>query len=160
MSELRIRRALESDAKMIADFNRAMALETENKILDSETIVSGVKRIFQTPQYGFYLVAELPDESDDNPIVGCLLVTYEWSDWRNGMFWWIMSVYVVPEARRRGVYSSLYQRVVQLADEDQGACGIRLYVERENTRAQKTYTSLGMHKTNYNLYETEFGKTS
>jgi len=159
MSELRIRRAIKSDATIIADFNRATALETENKELDSETIISGVKRIFETPQYGFYLVAELPDEAGDNSVVGCLLITYEWSDWRNGMFWWIMSVYVAPGARRRGVYSSLHQHVVRLAGEDQSICGIRLYVERENTRAQKTYASLGMHKTDYYLYETEFGKT-
>ena len=159
MSELRIRHALESDAQRIADFNRAMALETENKILDSETIISGVKRIFQTPQYGFYLVAEGPSSSSGNPIVGCLLITYEWSDWRNGLFWWIMSVYVAPDVRRRGVYRSLYQHARQLASEDQSVCGIRLYVDRENIRAQKTYTSLGMHKTDYHLYETEFSKT-
>ena len=159
MSDLRIRHALESDAQLIADFNRAMALETENKILDRETIISGVKRIFQTPQYGFYLVAEGPVDSGGNSIVGCLLITYEWSDWRNGLFWWIMSVYVAPEVRRCGVYRSLYQHARQLANEDQNVCGIRLYVDRGNTRAQKTYAALGMHKTDYHLYETDFSKT-
>jgi ribosomal protein S18 acetylase RimI-like enzyme len=159
MSELCIRHALESDAQFIAEYNRAMALETENKILDPETVIQGVKRIFQTPQYGFYLVAERPVDSGGNSVVGCLLITYEWSDWRNGLFWWIMSVYVAPGARRRGVYRSLYRHARQLAGEDQNICGIRLYVDRENTRAQKTYASLGMFKTDYHLYETDFSKT-
>jgi ribosomal protein S18 acetylase RimI-like enzyme len=159
MSELCIRHAVESDAQFIAEYNRAMALETENKILDPETVIQGVKRVFQTPQYGFYLVAEGPVDSGGSSVVGCLLITYEWSDWRNGLFWWIMSVYVAPGARRKGVYRSLYQYARQLAGEDQNICGIRLYVDRENTRAQKTYASLGMFKTDYHLYETEFSKT-
>jgi ribosomal protein S18 acetylase RimI-like enzyme len=156
MSGVQIRRAVESDAQMIADFNRAGALESENKILDGNTVTQGVERVFQVPQYGFYLVAETLDETGAGSVVGCLLITYEWSDWRNGLFWWIMSVYVAPEARRRGVYSSLYRHARQLASDDQNVRGIRLYVDRDNTRAQKTYASLGMHKTDYYLYETEF----
>ena len=151
MTEVLVRRAVAADAQTIADFNQAMAMETEGKPLDNSVIRNGVKQVFSTPQYGFYLVAEI-----DNAVVGCLLITYEWSDWRNGLFWWIQSVYVAENARRRGVYKSMYKHVQHLANSETNVCGIRLYVERENKRAQRTYQSLGMYETDYNLYETEF----
>ncbi len=143
-----IRIAAAGDAAHIAKFNQAMALETERKYLDDETIQAGVKSLFERPGYGFYLVAEEAGE-----VVGCLLVTYEWSDWRNGVFWWIQSVYVVPEFRGKGLYRALYAEVKRLASERGGVCGFRLYVERENTRAQQIYEHLGMHEAPYLLYE-------
>ena len=100
---MQIRFATPNDATIIADFNKAMALETENKILNDDTILQGAQNLISQPQYGFYVVAEI-----DNEIVGSLMITYEWSDWRNGDFWWIQSVYVAPEFRERGVFRALY----------------------------------------------------
>ncbi|MEZ5392586.1 MAG: GNAT family N-acetyltransferase [Bryobacterales bacterium] len=103
------------------------------------------------PAKGFYLVAE-----EEGAVVGQLLITYEWSDWRNGVFWWVQSVYVRPESRGRGVYSTLYEDAVRRAREAGDVCGLRLYVERENRRAQRTYQKLGMRPTVYEMYETDF----
>ena len=110
----------------------------------------GVQHLLSTPTAGFYLVATQGDQP-----VGSLMITTEWSDWRNGTFWWIQSVYVPPEARRRGVYRALYEQVQALAATEPGVCGFRLYVERENAAARATYTSLGMSETSYRLYETD-----
>ena len=113
-----------------------------------EVITAGVKHMIENPQLGFYLVVEL-----DNGIQASLSVTYEWSDWRNGIFWWIQSVYVRPDYRRQGLYRELYTRVKELAEQEPLVCGYRLYVERENINAQKTYEAQGMHETEYKLYE-------
>ncbi len=102
MNNMKIRIASLKDAGVIAKFNRAMALETENKILDPEVLLQGVKSVLKKPELGFYIVAELNDK-----VVGCLMITTEWSDWRNGIFWWIQSVYIHPEHRREGVYSKM-----------------------------------------------------
>ena len=104
--------------------------------------------MIEDPQMGFYLVVEL-----DNGIQASLMVTTEWSDWRNGMFWWIQSVYVRPEYRRQGLYRELYQRVKELAEQESAVCGFRLYVEHWNTVAQKTYASLGMTEIGYKMFE-------
>ncbi len=151
--QLSVRKAFESDFETLVQFNIAMALETEQKHLSRSKIESGVKRLFQKPEYGFYLVAEA-----DRRIVGSLMVTKEWSDWRNGLFWWIQSVYVLPEYRRRGVYRSMYQKVGKMAKNHPEVCGSRLYVERENFAAQQTYTRLGMSKTHYIMFEELFRK--
>lgn len=145
---LRIRKAHAADADHIAAFNRAMALETEGKALIPELIAAGVRRLLAEPALGFYVVAER-----DGEVVGCLMVTNEWSDWRNGLFWWIQSVYVVQAWRRRGVYRRLYDFIRELAQGEPGVCGFRLYVEKENTTAQRTYSSLGMAPTDYLIYE-------
>ncbi|MEX1828545.1 GNAT family N-acetyltransferase [Luteibacter sp. CQ10] len=144
---LTIRAAAVDDADDIARWNIAMAWETERKALDPDTIGRGVRAVFAEPRRGFYLVAER-----DGVAVGCLLVTYEWSDWRCGDFWWIQSVYVTPEARRGGVFRSLYESVRSKA-EAAGAVGVRLYVETENERAQATYDGLGMERCHYYMYE-------
>jgi GNAT superfamily N-acetyltransferase len=144
---MKIRHAERGDMAAVAEWNAAMALETEQKRLDSEVLARGVAAVFDEPRRGFYLIAER-----DGHAVGCLLVTYEWSDWRNGDFWWIQSVYVVPEARRGGVFRSLYMDVAQRA-KDAGAVGLRLYVETENHRAQNTYRELGMEQCHYLMYE-------
>jgi ribosomal protein S18 acetylase RimI-like enzyme len=145
-----IRRGLANDGVTIARFNVAMALETESIELDPETVAAGVQRVLTTENLGFYLVAET-----DGKVVGSLMITYEWSDWRNGLFWWIQSVYVEPEYRRKGAFSQLYAAISQQAGHD-GAIGLRLYVEHENVRAQGTYRSLGMSETHYRLFERLF----
>lgn len=145
---LTIRKAERRDADAIARFNSAMALETEGKALLPERINPGVLRLLGDPSLGFYVVAE-----QAGSVVGCLMITNEWSDWRNGLFWWIQSVYIVPAARRQGVYRALYDFVRDLARADPGICGFRLYVEKENTAAQRTYSSLGMAPTDYLVYE-------
>lgn len=143
-----IRRASPRDAPAIADFNNAMALETEGRILSAEVVLAGVSRLLQTPALGFYLIAE----SDDKPIA-CLMVTHEWSDWRNGLFWWIQSVYVQAGWRRCGVYRSLYAFVRELALSEACVCGFRLYAEEDNAAAHATYLALGMARTGYRVYE-------
>ena len=149
--EIVIRLAAASDARTIAGFNAAMARETENLELDGERLLQGVQAVLDDPSKGFYLVAEI-----DGAVVGQLMLTFEWSDWRNGVFWWIQSVYVQPEARGRGVYKRLYREAVQRAERQGDVCGLRLYVERENERAQRVYRRLGMSPTAYRMYETDF----
>ena len=143
-----IRKAQARDADAIAAFNSTMALETEGRALQPQRIAAGVRRLLDDPSLGFYVVAEHAGSA-----VGCLMVTNEWSDWRNGLFWWIQSVYVVAPWRRRGVYRRLYQFVRELAAAQPGICGFRLYVEKENRIAQRTYAALGMAPTEYLLYE-------
>lgn len=145
---LTIRKAALGDADAIARFNSAMALETEGKALLPERVNPGVLRLLNDASLGFYVVAEREGE-----VVGSLMITNEWSDWRNGLFWWIQSVYVVPAARRQGVYRALYDFVRDMARADPGICGFRLYVEKDNTTAQRTYRSLGMESTDYLVYE-------
>ena len=135
----------------LVEFNRAMARESEDKGLDEVVLARGVRNLLGRSDEGFYLVAEY-----NGSLAGSLMVTYEWSDWRNGRFWWIQSVYVRPEFRRKGVYRALHERVRILAKNAKDACGIRLYVERENTGAMATYRNLGMSETHYRLYEEEF----
>jgi GNAT superfamily N-acetyltransferase len=145
---LAIRKATAGDAAAISRFNQAMALETEGKRLIAERVDAGVRRLIDTPSLGFYMVATQADE-----IVACLLVTHEWSDWRNGLFWWIQSVFVEQGWRRQGVYSSLYEHVQDLAAADPQVCGFRLYVEKDNVVAQQAYAALGMGATDYLIYE-------
>jgi ribosomal protein S18 acetylase RimI-like enzyme len=144
---LSIRPARPTDLPELVAWNAAMAWETEQRQLDRETLQRGIAGVFEQPQRGFYLIAER-----DGVAVGGLLVTYEWSDWRAGDFWWIQSVYVHPDARRCGVFSALYAAVAQRANAA-GAVGMRLYVETENSRAQATYEGLGMQRCHYAMYE-------
>jgi len=143
-----IRRATTDDAETIVRFNRQMAEETEDKRLDPATVRNGVRAVFDGADRGFYLVAER-----EEAVVGALLVTYEWSDWRNGWFWWIQSVYVQPEARRTGVYRALHRAVRRRARAADEVCGLRLYVERGNAAARTTYEALGMTEASYRMYE-------
>jgi GNAT superfamily N-acetyltransferase len=146
-----IRSATLADVATLADFNSAMALETESKRLEPAVVRAGVRAVLDHPESGFYLVAEHRGD-----VIGCLLVTYEWSDWRNGRFWWIQSVYVRRDHRRRGVFRRLYADVLRRARIRTDVCGIRLYVERDNQAAQQTYRQLGMIQTPYLVYEQEF----
>ena len=136
------------DLQTIAEFQIAMAWETETLHLDREICQAGVRGLFQNPAFGQYYVAEI-----DGRVVGSTLVTYEWSDWRNGVVWWIQSVYVVPDQRRRGVYAGLYSRIRELAEADANVRGIRLYVDRRNVPAQEVYRRLGMDGDHYQVFE-------
>lgn len=152
MSNFTIRRATPADIPLLAGFNRAIARETEDFELKPEIITAGVTNFLARPELGFYLVAET--EADGAAaVIGSLMITTEWSDWRNSVFWWIQSVYVVAGYRRQGVYRGLYEHVKQLAADTPDVCGFRLYVERENEIAQATYRSLGMERTQYLMFE-------
>ena len=144
---MNIRLARIEDAEAMVEFNQAMALETESKHLDQEILRSGVQAAIADKDKGFYVVAE-----SDGRIVGGLMITYEWSDWRNAWWWWIQSVYVRPEARGQRIYSKLNHFVKERAIEA-GVYGIRLYVETENHHAQRVYEKLGMQKSPYYMYD-------
>lgn len=148
MDALVIRRAEPADAADIAAFNAAMAAETEALTLDPATVRRGVDGVFADPTRGTYWVAERVGR-----VVGCLLLTWEWSDWRARTFWWIQSVYVRPEDRATGVFTRLFEAIVREARAGGDACGIRLYVERDNARAKRTYTRLGMRGDHYEMLE-------
>jgi len=148
-----VRRATPEDLDTLVRFNAAMAEETEGKALELARLRSGVAALFQDPNRGFYLVAEIGGQ-----VAGQLLVTTEWSDWRNAFFWWIQSVYVAPVYRRRGVYRALHRYLQAEAQRHGDICGLRLYVERSNQVAQRVYSSLGMARSHYDLYEIEFSR--
>jgi len=150
---LQIRLARPDDASIIADFNIRMAMETEKLALDPSIIFPGVRAVFTDPSRGQYFVAEI-----GGSVVGCLMITHEWSDWRNGDIWWIQSVYVHADFRRRGVFSALYRHVEKVAAAT-GAVGLRLYMEEENGAAQQTYERMGMHVTHYRVLEQMFNRT-
>lgn len=146
--DILIRPGEERDIETLTRFNIALAHETENKRLRHDVVSSGVQLMLGHPERGFYVVAET-----DGTVIGSLMVTAEWSDWRDGFFWWIQSVYVEPGYRRKGIYRRLYEHVKTMAVERHDVCGFRLYVELGNTAAQATYASLGMRETNYRMYE-------
>jgi GNAT superfamily N-acetyltransferase len=145
---MNIRIAERQDAPAMVEFNQAMALETEGKKLNYEILKSGVEAVFDDEKKGFYIVAE-----EDEKIVGGLMITFEWSDWRGHWFWWIQSVYILPEARGKKIYRQLYDFVKEKARQQGDVCGFRLYVERENVNAQKVYEKLGMQSSHYLMYE-------
>jgi GNAT superfamily N-acetyltransferase len=151
MPDINIRRARPQDAEIIAKNNTAMAKETEDKHLDQKTLKTGVDEALSNPQHGFYLLAEKAGR-----VVGQTLITFEWSDWRNSDFWWIQSVYVDPDERKSGVFRALYEHVLKEAEADPKVCGLRLYVHRENRRAQSVYLSLGMDHAHYEMFEVDF----
>jgi GNAT superfamily N-acetyltransferase len=146
--KIMIRLASSSEIEALVEFNQAMAFETEGKHLDSDVLRRGVAAVFEDLAKGFYVVAE-----HDGTIVGGLMVTYEWSDWRNAWFWWIQSVYIRPEARGQRLYSQMYDFVKAKAAEADNVCGFRLYVETENKYAQLVYESVGMHSSHYLMFE-------
>ncbi len=145
---MNIRIAISADADSLVEFNKAMALETEGKELDEKVLRRGVDAVFGDEKKGFYVVAE-----EEAKIIGGLMVTYEWSDWRGCWFWWIQSVYILPEARGRQIYSRLYDFVKEKAAKEGNVCGFRLYVETENTHAQRVYEKVGMTASHYLMYE-------
>ena len=146
-----IRLALPDDWEAIAEFNSRLATETEGKSLIRETIANGVKMLLEDPRHGRYFVATVGTR-----IVGQIMHTSEWSDWRNGEIWWLQSVYVHPDFRRSGVFRALYDHVAKLAEKTPGVIGLRLYVEKHNSRAMEAYQSLGLAATGYTVMERFF----
>ena len=148
LPDMNIRRATIEDVSALAEFNMKMALETEAIELIPGVITAGVETMINNPAMGFYLVVE-----DDGALQASLMITTEWSDWRNGLFWWVRSVYVNQQYRRQGLYRKLYEQVKTLAEAENNVCGFRLYVEHDNYIAQETYRSLNMEETSYKLFE-------
>jgi GNAT superfamily N-acetyltransferase len=153
--DTKIREARVIDSQVIAEFNLRMAWETEQRRLDLERVGRGVAALLSDPAKGTYYVAEV-QKADRWSIAGQLLITYEWSDWRNGNFWWIQSVYVAEEFRAAGVFKALFHHVHALAKARADVCGLRLYVDAHNKRAQQAYERLGLKKTEYELFEMDF----
>ena len=149
-AKFRIRRADRRDLEWIAKFQVSMALETEELELDPDVVLQGAKYIFENPDTGFYVNAKLEDKP-----MGCLLVLKEWSDWRNAFVWWIHSVYISPEYRKKGVFSRMFEYIEKLAHES-GAKGLRLYVDKDNFSAKKVYSKLNMNCEHYELFEKMF----
>ena len=149
--EVTIRRAEPGDVPVLVEFNLEMARETEDKELDPMVLSAGVQGIFDRPDRGFYLIAETGGKR-----VGSLMVTTEWSDWRNGDFWWVQSVFVELEFRKRGIFRALYEEARKMAMAADGVCGCRLYVEKDNETAQAVYLRRGFHETHYRLFEDSF----
>lgn len=143
-----VRTATKEDIPVIAGFQMAMASETENIVLNPDTVLRGVSGVLEDPARGCYYVAEV-----DKSVVGSLLTTYEWSDWRNGTVLWIQSVYVMPAYRRKGVYSSLYTYIRNKVTSDPSLFGIRLYADVSNTVAHQAYVNLGMNHHHYKTFE-------
>lgn len=151
--DFRIRQATIGDVQAVIQFNAALARETEGKQLEPSRLEQGVKTVLEGPEHGFYLIAE--EVSSGKPI-GQMLITYEWSDWRNGVFWWLQSVYVHKLWRRRGVFRQLYHYIMEEARNRKTVVGVRLYVEHENRLAQKVYQEIGLMPAGYHVYEIDF----
>lgn len=147
---MNIRLARRNDAENLIQFNLAMALETEGKKLSADVLRPGVEAVFGDESKGFYVVAE-----SEGQIVGGLMVTFEWSDWRNKWFWWIQSVYILPEHRGRSIYRQMYEFIKRSADARGDVAGFRLYVEHDNLNAQRVYEKVGMTRSHYLLFEEE-----
>lgn len=143
-----IRNAEIKDCLYIVDFQIQMALETENRKLNRTIVEKGVKAVFEDPKKGTYYVTLLEDK-----IIASLLITFEWSDWRNGNVWWIQSLYVVEDYRKKGIFKKMYQFLVESIQNDPKIMGIRLYVDRTNKIAQGVYTKIGMNGEHYQVYE-------
>lgn len=147
---MKIRRANFNDLERIVEFNYNLAFETEEKKLNKEVLYKGVEALLQDENKGVYNVCEV-----DGKVIGQIMYTYEWSDWRNGVFIWVQSVYVDKEHRERGIFKALYNHIKNMCDKDENICGIRLYVEKENHTAQNTYKALGMEECRYYMFEYE-----
>ncbi len=152
-SDLRVRLAERRDLESLIAFNASLAWETEGRQLEYSLLQAGVESIFADPDKGFYVVME---QLPAGPVIGQLLITFEWSDWRNAVFWWLQSVYVKKEWRRRGVFRKLYEYVLQEAERRGNVAGLRLYVELDNVGAQKVYGRLGLTAAPYRMFEKDF----
>ncbi|MCI0795101.1 MAG: GNAT family N-acetyltransferase [Chloroflexi bacterium] len=150
-SDISVRKATRADLDTVIQFNLALAWESEGRSLDLARLRTGVEAVFDGDGRGFYLVAEM-----DGRVVGQLLITHEWSDWRNAFFWWIQSVYVSAEYRRQGIYRTLHSYVLAEARRQGDVCGLRLYVDRDNSVAQRVYSGLDMQQARYDMFEIDF----
>ena len=150
-----IRSAIDHDLETLVGFSAALAIETEGRHLNETLLRAGISELLKSPRLGSFFVAEIPGV---NPCrtVGQVMITYEWSDWRNATFWWLQSVYVDPSWRRRGIYRSMYHYIVTQAKREANVCGIRLYVEQSNKVAQSVYQQVGLSSAGYLVYEEDF----
>lgn len=154
---LTVRPANLKDLKILTEFSAAMALETEQRTLDRSRLRMGTRAVINRPERGRYYVADLRGENRAETVtVGQLLITYEWSDWRNAQFWWIQSVYVRPAWRRKGVYRRMHRTILDLAQSRADVCGVRLYVEGTNNIAKRVYDRVGLEPSTYQIYESDF----
>lgn len=147
---MKIRPARLEDLEVIVDYNLRLAMESENLALDQGTVRAGVEALLRDATKGYYLVAE---DEPDGAVLGQLMITYEWSDWRNGLIWWIQSVYVRGASRGQGVFKALFDHVSAAARKDQGVRALRLYMDRDNDKARRAYAKAGMHETHYLVFE-------
>jgi GNAT superfamily N-acetyltransferase len=145
---IQIRKAIQEDANTIVDFQVKMAKETENLELERNIVEKGVEAVFNDSGKGLYFVAE-----ENNIVVASLMITYEWSDWRNGLVYWIQSVYVVDNYRKKGVFRLMYEHIKTKVSQDESLRGIRLYVDKTNTKAINVYNRIGMNGEHYQLFE-------
>jgi ribosomal protein S18 acetylase RimI-like enzyme len=143
-----IRKSIASDIPILVDFQQKLALETESVSLDPQILKKGMQALFDDPSKGFYNVVE-----ESGIVIGCHMVTYEWSDWRNGMVLWLQSVYVTESYRKKGIFKMMYDNILRIISEDASLIGLRLYVDKTNERAMKVYQSLGMNGDHYTVYE-------
>ncbi|HEX8040161.1 MAG TPA: GNAT family N-acetyltransferase [Chryseosolibacter sp.] len=143
-----IRPATLEDIPVIAEFQIRLAAETESVHLDRALVSTGIHALFNDPSKGTYYVAESGAE-----VAGCFLITYEWSDWRNAMIWWLQSVYVAEPERKKGVFRKMHEYIIETISNDPAIAGLRLYVEKSNVRAQAVYRSLGMDGDHYTVFE-------
>lgn len=155
LDHLKVRPARRDDLDRLTEFSAAMALETEGRTLDRARLQQGTLAVFERPEHGLFMVAEIPQ--DPAPlVVGQLLITYEWSDWRNAQFWWIQSVYVDPAWRQQGVFRRMHRAVVEAARQRNDVCGVRLYVDTHNAVAQAVYQRVGLKPAGYHVFEEDF----
>lgn len=150
-----VRAAGPDDLDALVRFSAAMAFETEGRRLDQDRLRKGIAAVLDSPARGFYKVAEAGDRAS-REVVGQLLITFEWSDWRNATFWWIQSVYVDPVWRRRGIYRTLHQAILDEARGRGDICGVRLYVEGDNAVAKSVYKKVGISASSYHVFENDF----
>jgi GNAT superfamily N-acetyltransferase len=150
-SPVTIRPATTADIPAIVRFNASLAEETEGLVLDYNRLLEGVRAVIADPAKGFYLLG-----LHEGVLAGQIMVTTEWSDWRNGTFWWVQSVYVTPDCRSRGVFTALYRHIETLARSRSDICGLRLYVDEHNQRAREAYEHLGMRHARYRMMEVDF----
>lgn len=143
-----IRAAKKEEIPVIADFQIGLAEETENVRLNKDVLTTGIEALFADPSKGVYYVAGL-----EGKVIGCFLITYEWSDWRNGQVWWLQSVYVASSYRRLGVFSQMFAYLRKIISGDPNIIGLRLYVDKSNARAQNVYRSMGMNGDHYTVFE-------
>jgi GNAT superfamily N-acetyltransferase len=155
LDHLNVRLARPEDAVTIASFSAAMALETEGRRLDLDRLHKGTIALLESIDRGFFMVAEL-EQAGDRQLLGQLMITFEWSDWRNGVFWWIQSVYVDPVWRRQSIFRRMHETVMATAKTSPNVCGVRLYVEEKNNVAQAVYRKVGLTPSPYAIFETDF----
>jgi ribosomal protein S18 acetylase RimI-like enzyme len=143
-----IQKALSVHIDILIDFQQRLAYESEEVTLDSSTLRKGMEAMFADPGKGLYYIA-----SDGDEVVGCHMITYEWSDWKNGMVWWLQSVYVKESHRKKGIFKMMYDNVISMIKKDPNLIALRLYVDKSNERAMKVYSAMGMDGSHYTVYE-------